>query len=361
MTLYVLSQEGLANFARNLIRDDTPVIGPVAKGDTFAFARLREPNELRLDYTVTELPLKKYLLPNGEIVMRFGNREGGCSFTRVVTDPEPVIFLGIHPDEVHALHALDEIMLRGTHVDPFYERLRRRNVIIALDFVAPPPHSFCAAMGTHTIESGFDLLLTNLGETYTVEVGTQEGQKLLSMFASYREATTEEIEMRVDVRHTVAAHYPQTLPLPVGCLPELYPVIADHPVWDELAGKCLNCQACTAVCPTCSCFTVEREVALDGSGGCSVRKCISCLSERFARVAGEHNFRKSLAHRIRHRICDNMIYWQMRGRRNGWAKCVGCGRCIKACEDKNNGDGIANPVPIIWMLYETMKRKEGVQ
>lgn len=358
MKLYVLSREGLVNFVRNLIQDDTPVIGPIAKGDTFVFARLTSATMLRLDYTTTEFPLKKYLLPQGEAVVRFVKGDDGFTFPSALSDRGPVIFFGLHPDEIHALDALDTVLLRGPIVEPFYWELRRHNVIVAVDFMAPPPNSFCAAMGTHTVQSGFDLLLTKVGEIYLIEAGTDEGRKLLSLFANFREATSEEAAMRDTVRRQVAEQYPQTLPLPVERLLELYPVIANHPVWNELAACCLNCQACTSVCPDCSCFRIEPVLELDGSGGCGIRTCISCLSERFAQVAG-HNFRNTLAQRIRHRFCDNMLYWQMRNRRGGLAKCVGCGRCVTACEKKNNGDSIANPVPIIWALHEMMTRKES--
>lgn len=47
----------------------------------------------------------------------------------------------------------------------------------------------------------------------------------------------------------------------------------DHPIWAQIASRCLTCANCTMVCPTCFCSNVEDVTDLkvktlkDGAGG----------------------------------------------------------------------------------------------
>ena len=97
-------------------------------------------------------------------------------------------------------------------------------------------------------------------------------------------------------------------------------------VYDEEAAGCIECQACTRVCPTCHCFYLYDMKLNDGFG--KMKMWDSCVRLNFARVAGDANPRKILGDRARHRLLHKFVYFLDR---YGINMCVGCGRCIDAC------------------------------
>jgi len=129
-------------------------------------------------------------------------------------------------------------------------------------------------------------------------------------------------------------------------LPELLsaPAAYDHPVWQEKARLCFSCASCNTVCPTCYCFDVQDDVNWDLKSGGRSRCWDGCMLEKFARVAGGHNFRGEPAERYRHRYYRKGKYVPAI---IGECACVGCGRCITACVTK-----IANPVTVFNRLWE---------
>ena len=85
---------------------------------------------------------------------------------------------------------------------------------------------------------------------------------------------------------------------------------------------------CTQVCPTCYCFDVTDEVDLTLENGTRVRTWDSCQIDKFAVVAGGHNFRTARAKRQRHRFMRKGKYQY---EAYGLMGCVGCGRCADVC------------------------------
>jgi ferredoxin len=82
------------------------------------------------------------------------------------------------------------------------------------------------------------------------------------------------------------------------------------------------------VCPTCFCFDVKDKMNISLDGGERYREWDVCLLLEFAEVALGGNFRKSRDARLRQFMCHNLSYGVMQ---YNLMKCVGCGRCIKAC------------------------------
>ncbi|HOX29368.1 MAG TPA: 4Fe-4S dicluster domain-containing protein, partial [bacterium] len=87
------------------------------------------------------------------------------------------------------------------------------------------------------------------------------------------------------------------------------------------------------VCPTCYCFDVEDDVAIDLVNGNRTRLWDSCQLTSFAEVAGGENFREKREARVKHRISRKFLYLNEK-----FSKpfCVGCGRCNRACTAKIN-------------------------
>jgi ferredoxin len=342
MSVHTASKEQFKSFVGALIASDQKVVGVQAKGDKFAFGDLQSADDLRLDYDVTILPPKKYMLPQKETLLTF--KVGADS--QSVSQPENMILLGVHPYDMAAINQMDELFSQGEY-DTHYMQRRQQITIIACDVFKPSKNVFASSMNTATIDRGYDMLVTDIGKSYVIEAATDKGKRLLSLLQGAKESSHDDLNLRKAVwDKNEGALNQHKLDCKPSFLPKLLEKSYDHPVWEEKAKLCYSCGSCNQVCPTCYCFDVQDEVNWDLKTGCRYRAWDGCLLENFATVAGNHNFRKKRADRFRHRLYRKGKY--VPSKIEGQIACVGCGRCISACTAK-----IANPVEI---YNELMKR-----
>jgi len=220
-------------------------------------------------------------------------------------------------------------------------------VIIGVDCLNPNPNAFCPSLGTATAETGFDLMLTDIGDSYVVAIGSSKGEQLLTKYAETREATQAELAQRNSERQKALARYKVTLNISPEELPQLLDKSWDSPWWKEKSEKCLSCGSCIVVCPTCFCFDVQDDVTLNLKEGERYRQWDGCMLADFAAVAGGGNFRGDKESRFRHRMYRKGKYiWE----RYGKLGCVGCGRCASACLAE-----IASPAETFNKLKEESK------
>ncbi|HOY09795.1 MAG TPA: 4Fe-4S dicluster domain-containing protein, partial [Candidatus Omnitrophota bacterium] len=116
-------------------------------------------------------------------------------------------------------------------------------------------------------------------------------------------------------------------------LKKVFDKTLDSEVWGDLNRRCLSCGNCTNVCPTCYCFDIRDELALDLNSGSRIRVWDGCQSENFAKVAGGENFREDRSERQRHRYFRKFRFPVSRF--DSYA-CTGCGRCSRTCMAKIN-------------------------
>jgi len=342
MSVSTVTKEQFKSFVTALIGSDQRVVGVQAKDDKFVFGDLNNADDLRLDYDVTILPPKKYVLPQKETLLNF--QVGGDS--QSVQEADKMVLLGVHPYDMVAINQMDKLFSQGEY-DTHYMNRRRNVTIIACDVVTPSENVFAASMNTATCDKGFDILLTDIGDSYVVEAATDKGEDLLKMMDGVRKAAAADLDKRKAVqeknRTVLDKHKLECKP---SFLPKLLEKAYEHSVWEEKARLCYSCGSCNQVCPTCYCFDVQDEVEWDLKSGCRYRAWDGCLLQNFATVAGDHNFRKKREDRFRHRLYRKGKY--VPGKIDGEIACVGCGRCITACTAK-----IANPVEIYNTLMET--------
>ena len=162
------------SFVDALIRTEN-VIGVQAKGDRFDFAPLESAQDLRLDYDVTLQPPKKYFLPPTEVLLTF--EVGGAYKSQL--DGEKFILLGVHPYDMVAINQMDELF-RQDNYDTHYMTRRNNATIIACDVAKASDHVFASSMGTAVVKKGYDILLTDIGDSYVVEAATAKGEELLA-------------------------------------------------------------------------------------------------------------------------------------------------------------------------------------
>lgn len=123
-----------------------------------------------------------------------------------------------------------------------------------------------------------------------------------------------------------AARRAMTRTLPSGSTRAALCEIVHEQAFEDAAERCLACQSCTSVCPTCFCSTVAEDNHLDGSS-VRVRRRDSCFPPDFSYMHGGR-VRGSLTgryrHWMRHKLATSHDQW-------GVDVCVGCGRCTTLC------------------------------
>ncbi len=256
----------------------------------------------------TMIPLKKLLLPYRETVWRY---QSGRFRAAEMTGPFAVV--GVTLCELQAVWYLDQVFA----ADESYQTRRANRFLVGMPC---EPDSNCRC----------DQALMPLA-----------GDIFIDQEQAWALSTAGEAVLHA-CGCTSQAEGP--LPWPVGMTaqrpaitPEQYAAASDAPVWAEAASHCLSCGACSAVCPTCYCFDMLDDAALDGTVSRS-RIWDNCFFAEHGKVAGGYDFRPGRAARLRFRMEHKFFGF---GSLRGQNSCVGCGRCRKACPVDIDLDQIA--------------------
>ncbi len=333
MKAYVIGKSSLKILLDRFL-EKCRVFGPTKPGSNSTFNEITSVKELHLDYISTVLPPKKFFLPPRETLFSFKIENKKIAISEIKQD-DKILLLGVHPCDVHAILKLDKLF-SGDFNDTYYQSRRKNTVIVALNCVEPSEHSFCSSMGTGPfLNEGFDLLLTDIGMKYLLEIGTKTGNLLVKGLKLKPAKITDfdEKEKRLKLMEKKFKKYVNT-----SWLSKIASKNINHEVWLNLGERggvagsftCLSCGSCTFVCPTCYCYDVYDTMDLSLESGKRVRELDSCQLLEYASIALDQNFRRDRKDRIRHwMMCK---FGAAAGEMN--SSCVGCGRCIRFCPSK---------------------------
>lgn len=234
-------------------------------------------------------------------------------------------FIGVRPCELAAIEIQDKVFLRPDFQDPIYRARREGLFILAVNCLHPNDTCFCASMNTGPQhKTGFDLCLTELDDTFLVEIGSELGKSLLSdrnfelPSAFLQNAAAQALEQA----KTRMGRVLDTSDLPDLLMDNLE---ADH--WSKVSQRCLSCANCTLVCPTCFCWDVTDNLTLTGKKAHRERVWDSCFNPNYSYVFGG-NTRPTIRSRYRQWLTHKLGSWK---EQFGVLGCVGCGRCITWC------------------------------
>ena len=342
----VIKKGDFSTFVNALIKHEPGIVGVKSKGDKFVFGPLTSADQLRLDYDVTILPPKKYFFPQWEKL--FSYQLSDTITTKSALTAEPLTIIGVHPYDIAALLQMDDVF-KETKSDPYYRKKREASTIIGVNMQRVSKWCFAGSMGCATIDHGYDLMLTDIGTAYAVEVGSEKGGTLLN-YAVVSDAQDFQIQMVEKKKSEIRTMCEQSISFPLEFLPHLLEKNYDNDeFWESHSEKCYSCGSCVMVCPTCYCYDIREDVNLSLKGGGRMRTWDGCLLEDFARVATGENFRPTKLARYRHRYYKKGMYLFDRF---GFIACVGCGRCASHCLPD-----IADPVTVFNDMYqETVKK-----
>ena len=248
-----------------------------------------------------------------------------------VTQPLRYAFLGVRPCEIKAMQLQDRIFDRDGFHDPGYQARRAEALIIAVNCARPAATCFCRELDSGPrATGGYDLAITELfdGDDHRllIEAGSDRGEALLPALRAFpgRPATGDDRDAARAVSRDTAAAMTRRMPPDVAGLLQRN---QQHPHWDAIAARCLNCGNCTLVCPTCFCTTTVDSSDLDGRVAERWREWDSCFTADFSYLHGG-SVRRSGRSRYRQWMSHKLAYWHQQFGSSG---CVGCGRCITWC------------------------------
>ena len=319
----------------NSLKGDYRVFAPAPRGKHSAFTEVDDAASLQLDYTTTIVPPKKFVLPAKEKLLDF-DLESNQATDADASAEKPVAILGIHPCDMQGILRLDFCFHKGHAEANYFDR--RNNILFIGTSCNPDEYCFCDAVGTNKFDEGFDLFLTDIGQSYLIDIFTDRGRDAIS---GLRTLPVSDIDLNeaCKTQRQCATHPGRKLQPKASTLALLAKDAEELELWDEVGKRCLSCGTCNVVCPTCYCFDVRDRVDLNLTTGDRSRFWDSCQLDEFAEVAGGESFRKERSNRQKHRF--NRKFRYLAGE-YGAPFCVGCGRCSRQCVAKIDIVDIAN-------------------
>lgn len=329
MLYKVLGKKDYSVFLTSLI-SKYELIGPKKiKDDIYDFLPIKDLNEIDINYKKTTLPpAKKLLFPSIEELLSYKFDEK-INIAPVNKSGEKILF-GINSWDLNGVNFLDRIFTTD-FIDENYMEKRNKLIIIGMD-TEPDENNFACQMNSESVNSGFDLFLSDLGDRYFVRIATSMGNELLSKYAVVTEAAEKDFadydKFLKDYRKKFKSK------VDIEDFHENFEIsYGKNQLWDKLSKNCFSCGSCNLVCPTCFCFNVKDDMKINLKEGIKSREWDSCMIPDYGLVTGGHNFRPTRSNRLKQRYrCKLKTFVD----KFGVFSCVGCGRCIEACLAKIN-------------------------
>ena len=271
----------------------------------------------------TCMPIKEFLFPMRELAATYPNK-------LELEDIKPFAVFGLKECDLRSIEILDKVFAEEDFEDPFYTKRRVNMFIISADCTDPGDTCFCNVFkGQGFAEKGFDLNVSKVKDGFIIESGSQKGEGFLAKHSnlfgdipddllSERDANRAAVKTQLDDNN-------RNLKFKTS-LKQIVEAGQESDVFDNEAKNCIECQACTRICPTCHCFDIND--VLTGNKACRERSWDFCQHSYYSIHASGHNPRPEKKHRQRNRIYHKFLY---SGKNLDLLGCVGCGRCITRC------------------------------
>ena len=307
----IISRKDLVSWLERLV-GERMVVAPVRSNGLVLFQRASRAEDIVLDFDNTVLSPKESLLPLSEVLFAVEKEDGNVRLLPTTVDEEMVLF-GLRPCDAKGMALIDKPLLAAP-ADALYQQHRARTTLVGLACSQVRPECFCTSMGTAPDDpSNLDIMLTRVDDGYIVQAITEKGKALLP----------NDLIAQSEVEPPPP---PSPQAVPTEGIVEVMRGVFEAPYWSRLADRCLHCNLCAYVCPTCYCFDIRDYV--DGGNVERVRSWESCQSAGFTRLAGGYDPRATKGARLRQRFYHKLSYFP---EHFGLIGCVGCGRCVRYC------------------------------
>jgi formate hydrogenlyase subunit 6/NADH:ubiquinone oxidoreductase subunit I len=312
------------------LKKDYRVFVPVKKEDQRFYREYTEPSD---DIAIGEVrafePLKSFFSSAREVVAE------GFKDDIPHSGDKPFALVGVKACDLKGFKIQDHVFMDHDYKDPFYIKKREENLIISADCTCAIDTCFCLALGDNPYpQEEFDINLSEVSGGFAVEVGSDKGQKLVDTYSSLLEEAKEDIgaekeKQRKKVTKEVEDNIKENKVPDQDRYKGIIEKNWESDIWEDEAKTCVECGACTIICPTCHCFLLYDQKSEERMA--RLRIWDSCMIKDYARVAGGANPRAKLWMRLRNRFDKKFDYLPKVA--DVYA-CTGCGRCISACPAK---------------------------
>ena len=254
--------------------------------------------------------------------------------TATSVEAQAMVLVGVRACELRARTYLDAVLTGGEFDDADYTARRDATTVVSCDCVTCTDSCFCTLVGGQPYATeGFDVNLTPVDGGFIAEVATDAGKAWLGD-GDLSEATADPLAARDRIRSEMTERIrTQNVEYTFSVTDDAPPSLpeGDDERWRTFSADCVECAACTHICPTCHCFYLYDQV-LGPETFERVRTWDSCLLSTYHRMAGTPKMKASprprLSGRLANRVLHKFVYSPQQ---YGLLGCVGCGRCIDAC------------------------------
>ncbi|EMR72949.1 4Fe-4S dicluster domain protein [Thermoplasmatales archaeon SCGC AB-539-N05] len=319
----ILAKKKLTEFIKK-IQSDYTIFAPTTSDNIILYKQIKNPSEIYLDFVNSKVPPKSLLFKQTETLFKF--KKGVKAEINPIDFPnsKSVIF-GIRPCDAKSFSILDHVF-KDDSIDPYYVTKRKNTTLIGLSCTQPDVNCFCTSMnGGPTNSDDVDILLTDIGEKYFVEINNEKGKTLINKAKNlFSKATTNDKKKKQQVEKK--SNDLITRNMKTEGVKEKLDKIFENNIWKKISMKCLSCGICTYQCPTCHCFDIQDESTL--TDGARIRVWDTCMNPEYTLHASGHNPRPARMNRTRNRVYHKFNYYP---KNYNVIACVGCGRCINDC------------------------------
>ena len=291
-------------------------------------------NEYGLDYELLEAsniksisynrpkpatPVKNFFLPVRENV------------TAERFPEKPRVIIGAPNCDIEGLALLDEIYLDEDFTDTFYRERRENTLLISADCFSIEEHCHCLSYDIKPYsEKNADLSIIGHDGQIIIRAISEKGRNFISDIEGLVLMESESVISTIEEKQKAVIKMldESNKGLPAYSLTGELVNGSKKEIWEKYSTHCVSCGACTAICPTCSCFLL-----IDKPGFEKVKQMDACQYPGFVRVAGGEDALFELHSRFRNRYMCKYV-WKPQKFKS--LACTGCGRCIEACIGKIN-------------------------
>jgi ferredoxin len=295
---------------------------PEKSGEHYIYKKYDSSKEVKSNNIRACTPVKEFLFPLHEVAATFPKSGEPKKIT-------PFAVFGLKDCDIKSIKILDKIFAEDEFQDTLYMSRREKMFIISTDCIDPGQSCFCNLFdGKGFSHDGFDLNVAKIKDGFIIEAGSKKGNDFIkkrsdlladvpTALLAERDKNRAQTQKQLEQNNTALQFDAK--------IREIVENSNSSDVFDAEAKNCIECQACTRVCPTCHCFYLYDTRQKDYFA--KMKMWDSCMRTAYAAVAGGANPRKVLGDRIKHRLMHKFVHFLDR---YGISMCVGCGRCVDA-------------------------------
>jgi sulfhydrogenase subunit beta (sulfur reductase) len=319
--LYKINRDEWVRLIHTLSASSYNIYAPVRKNGGIDYVIISEEDKEEIVYNEAKpaTPLKMFFLPVK------------LNATKNKLNTKRTVIIGAPACDVEGLKLLDLIYLDEKFVDETYLARRENSIIISTDCYITQENCHCTTYGINPYsEKGCDISLSTIKGYHYLMAWSEKGTQFIKELGSIGKIEPLDInnnEPFITLRkETIKELSAKNNKLPGTEKTGEKISSSGHEIWAKYSSKCVSCGACSAICPTCTCFLL-----IDKPGFEKIKQQDTCQYPAFERVAGGEDPLKEMSVRFKNRYMCKYVW---KPERFNAIACTGCGRCIEACIGK---------------------------